>query len=76
MTKTTRAQREAFKRVFARTPLYPSYNGGFTSNPTGPSSKPVTYCQFRRSIFVTESCAMVQWCGMWLGIEADGYTHS
>jgi hypothetical protein len=19
---------------------------------------------------------MVPWCGMWLGIEADGYTHS
>jgi hypothetical protein len=21
-------------------------------------------------------CAMVHWCGMWLGIEQDGYTHS
>ncbi len=21
-------------------------------------------------------CIMVQWCGMWLGIETDGYTHS
>jgi hypothetical protein len=21
-------------------------------------------------------CLMVPWCGMWLGIEPDGYTHS
>ena len=21
-------------------------------------------------------CVMIQWCGMWLGIEPDGYTHS
>ncbi len=21
-------------------------------------------------------CVMVPWCGMWLGIETDGYTHS
>ena len=21
-------------------------------------------------------CVMIHWCGMWLGIETDGYTHS
>jgi hypothetical protein len=21
-------------------------------------------------------CLMIHWCGMWLGIELDGYTHS
>lgn len=21
-------------------------------------------------------CVMIHWCGMWLGIELDGYTHS
>jgi hypothetical protein len=21
-------------------------------------------------------CVMVPWCGMWIGIERDGYTHS
>jgi hypothetical protein len=21
-------------------------------------------------------CVMVNWCGMWIGIETDGYTHS
>ena len=23
-----------------------------------------------------DDCIMVQWCGIWLGIESDGYTHS
>lgn len=75
---TTRAQRVAFKRIFDRFPLYPSYNGGFTSNPTGPGvgSKPISYRAFRKAIIMGRDCAMVQWCGMWLGIEQDGYTHS
>lgn len=21
-------------------------------------------------------CIMIKWCGMWIGIEPDGYTHS
>ncbi len=21
-------------------------------------------------------CVMIEWCGMWLGIEKDGYAHS
>jgi hypothetical protein len=36
----------------------------------------MTYLQFRRSVVPTRDCAMVRWCGMWLGIEVDGYTHS
>jgi hypothetical protein len=49
----------------------------------------MTYMQFRRTVLggfhtSTEECPgwldrppiMVKWCGMWLGIEADGYTHS
>jgi len=35
-----------------------------------------TYLQFRRTVQFGFDCAMVQWCGMWLGIEKDGYTHS
>ena len=23
-----------------------------------------------------DSCLMIQWCGLWVGIETDGYTHS
>lgn len=40
----------------------------------------VTYRRFRRSVvgplYRSDPCLMVPWCGMWLGIEADGYTHS
>jgi hypothetical protein len=36
----------------------------------------MTYLQFRRSVKYGYDCLMVRWCGMWLGIEKDGYTHS
>lgn len=36
----------------------------------------MTYRQFRKTVSEGYDCLMVQWCGMWLGIESDGYTHS
>ena len=57
----TRAQRVALHRVYKRNP------------------QPITYRQFRRAVtpyFDSSGCIMVKWCGMWLGIETDGYTHS
>lgn len=37
----------------------------------------VSYLQFRRTAFPAfGNCLMVPWCGMILGIEADGSTHS
>lgn len=36
----------------------------------------MTYLQFRRTVQAGWDCIMVQWSGMWLGIENDGYTHS
>ena len=36
----------------------------------------MSYMQFRRTVQHGYDCVMVQWCGMWLGIETDGYTHS
>ncbi len=36
----------------------------------------MTYRQFRKTVLEGYDCLMVQWCGMWLGIESDGYTHS
>jgi len=56
----TRKQREALKKIYDRGPL------------------PITYLQFRRTVQYAYhmDCAMVPWQGMWLGIEADGYTHS
>jgi hypothetical protein len=44
----------------------------------GPGSEPMTYRQFRRTAQYVHHMGvlMVPWCGMWLGIEKDGYTHS
>jgi len=36
----------------------------------------LNYRDFRRTVLPGPGCAMVFWCGMWLGIEPDGYTHS
>ena len=36
-----------------------------------------SFLKFRRNAFWYDStCLMVPWCGMYVGIEADGYTHS
>ena len=36
-----------------------------------------SFLAFRRTVRSTVmDCVMVQWGGMWLGIEPDGYTHS
>ena len=42
------------------------------------SDQGMTFLAFRRSAYMAnyDNCVMVQWCGMWLGIEADGYCHS
>jgi hypothetical protein len=37
---------------------------------------PPRYRQFRRTVQPGPGCVMVPYCGMWLGIEPDGYTHS
>ena len=36
----------------------------------------MTYREFRKTVQQGYDCLMVQWCGIWLGIESDGYTHS
>jgi hypothetical protein len=39
----------------------------------------VSYLTFRRSVkplCYFDQAVTVKWCGMWLAIEADGYTHS
>jgi len=36
----------------------------------------ISYREFRRGVLPGSGCVMVRWCGMWLGIEPDGYTHS
>ena len=43
----------------------------------GHHAKP-SYLTWRRTAVRApfDGCVMVPWCGMWLGIEPDGYTHS
>jgi len=38
----------------------------------------MTYREFRKTVQPTpcSDCVLVEWSGMWLGIEQDGYTHS
>lgn len=56
----TKAQQQALLRVYRRKPLG------------------ISYLQFRRTAVYSAmlGCVMVPWCGMWLGIEQDGHTHS
>ena len=68
----TRAQRESLKKVYDRQPLFLAGYYGLDSTRMG-------YREFRKTIqpmFGSDPGIMVPWCGMWLGIEADGYTHS
>jgi hypothetical protein len=43
------------------------------------SNQNKTYLQFRRAVhelFMGEGAIVVQWSGMWLVIEPDGYVHT
>lgn len=61
-TRTTRAQREACFKLYERS-LH---------------SKRESYLSFRRNASYDHllGVLMVPFCGMWVGIEHDGYTHS
>ena len=67
MNILTREQRVALKRVFDRSNAADSQEYHHDS-----------YLGFRRTAQINSmmGCVMVPFCGMWLGIEADGYTHS
>lgn len=62
-----KAQQEALCRVHTRKHPVPEYQKQFWLR---------GYRAFRRQVQVGDEYAMVPWCGMWLGIEQDGYTHS
>lgn len=37
----------------------------------------MSWCDFAKSAGISmDGCVMVRWCGIWLGIEKDGHTHS
>lgn len=70
MLKLTRPQRVALKGLYTR-----------MVDDTRPSleKRLPTYRGFRRTvkpIFFGDGAVIVPWCGMWVGIELDGYTHS
>ena len=41
-------------------------------------NKTLTYREFRATaeLNALQDCLLVPYCGMWVGIERDGYTHS
>ncbi len=84
MATITREQRIALKRVYDRCELGDrAASGGnlatFQNRSFDQRCDHVkSYRQFRRTVQHSsyDDCIMVPWCGMWLGIEKDGYTHS
>lgn len=64
MCKTTREQRVAIARIYARGPDW-----------FGPEYPP-TYRNFRETVMDSWDCLIVKAGGMIIGIEKDGYTHS
>ena len=65
MVKLTRDQREAIWKIFLR-----SNDGMMIEYPL------IAYKEFRKMVQPGPGCVMIKWCGMWLGIEPNGYTHS
>lgn len=61
MTPTTKAQRRAIHSKWCQ------------------SDQGLSYRAFRKlavPVFAGDDAVAIRWCGMWLCIEADGYTHS
>jgi len=67
MITLTKQQRIALKKIYDRGTVSASF-----------SKTPLSYREFRKTVqgYPGGDCVLVPWCGMWLGIEKDGYTHS
>lgn len=77
MIVLTRAQRVALFRVFQRD--FPSWRSPTRRDNYEPEVVRVPSIQwrrFRQRVQPGPGCVMIEWRGMWLGIEPDGYTHS
>lgn len=62
MVHTTRKQREALSKLYSRD-----------------TSDHASYLSFRRSLRFSVPAGdyvSVEWCGMYVGIELDGHTHT
>lgn len=69
MTRTTKAQRAALKRLYDR----------YEMDKRAVNAPPVSYRQFRKyaqPAFGLDGVIMIHLWNMWIGIEPDGYTHS
>ena len=69
MVRTTREQRETLKRKCEMQ----------NQSRAAAGWELIPYRAFRRLVtpyFDGTGCIMVPWCGMWLGIERDGYAHT
>jgi len=82
MVITTREQRVALKRRYDYDPLYINTSNRVTSRDHDGmvhNYGPISYREFRKRAQPTFGCdnaIVIDWCGMWLCIERDGYTHS
>jgi hypothetical protein len=75
MVRLTREQRVALYNVYQRVPL--DHFGRPLKNTLFNVHRGVSYYRFRHTVRpVGGDCVIVPWCGMWLGIEKDGHTHS
>jgi hypothetical protein len=70
MIKTTRAQREALRRVYRRA------LEDQRRSMSQPEYISFTYRKFRETVQPGPGCIMVPFASIWLGIEPDGHTHS
>ncbi len=68
MMVLTRPQRESIKKLYER-----------YLRSDGADDFRMSYREFRKHaqpLIGGSGCIMVPWCGMWVGIELDGHTHT
>jgi len=73
MIMLTKAQRKALKRIYDKQ----QRTGYILRDRYCP--EPIDYRQFRKSVMGTigmDNAVIVNWAGMWIAIECDGYTHT
>lgn len=71
-----RAQEAGYHHVWMHGTYTPVYEEADNIVADYQLAVPLTYRQFRKTVKAGFDCLMVEWFGMWLGIEKDGYTHA
>jgi len=71
MPAITKPQAHALERAFSRAEPKPS-------EPDALRAWWSRFRAFRKTVVHAsyDGCILVPWCGMWLGIERDGYSHT